>query len=49
MGDGVVLQEQMGEVGGKAQVAYVRYPIVIQVQDGEVPAHGDVILHIKLC
>ena len=47
MSNVVVLHVQMGEVGGKAQVADVCDLIVVQVQNSEVPAHGDITLEIK--
>lgn len=45
--DVVVLQEQMGEVGGEVEVANVRDLIVVQVENGEVSALGEVVLENK--
>lgn len=45
--DVVVLQEQMGEVEGKAKVVNVWYPVIIQVQDGEASTHGNITLETE--
>lgn len=42
--DVVVLHVQMGEVGGKAQVADLCDLIVVQVENSEVSALGEVAL-----
>lgn len=38
----------MGEVGGKTEVGNVGDLIIIQVQDSEASAHGEVTLKIQL-
>lgn len=45
--DAVVLHVQVGEVGGKAQVANVCDLVVVQVKDCEVSARGDITLKMK--
>lgn len=48
MSDVIVLHVKMGEVGGKAKVAYARDLIIIQVKDGEVSTHGEIPLKTEL-
>lgn len=38
----------MCQVGGKAKVADASYLIIIQVENGEVPTHGEVSLKVGL-
>lgn len=47
MSDAVVLQIQMGEVGGKAEVVNVCDLIIIQVEDSEVSTNGEITLKIE--
>lgn len=47
MSNVVVLQIEMGEVEGKAEVAKIFDLIVVEVQNSEVSAHGEITLKIK--
>lgn len=44
MRDIVILHVQIAEVGGESQVANVCDPIIVEVEDSEVPARGEVTL-----
>ncbi len=48
MSDVVVLQIEMGEVGGKAKVANACDLIIVEVEDSEVSTHGEIALKKRM-